>query len=201
MLKVNAYSAKGVAGEPYSLPKDWEEKDNLELLAQAMRVYEESSHIGLAKSKTRGEINRTTKKWYKQKGTGGARHGARSAPIFVGGGTAHGPHGVRRILELPQKMKQKALRLALNLKCQAKEIVTVSGMDSFRKTKEIAGLLNKIDGKSKRFTLVLDSKNLKIRKIAGNLEKVQIIGYPNLNAYNVLLGGMIILDQEIFTKK
>jgi len=201
MLKVNQYSAKGTALEAFTLPKDWEQKANARLLAQAVRVYEESSHIGLAKTKTRAEINRTTKKWYKQKGTGGARHGARSAPIFVGGGKAHGPKAVRRILELPQKMKQNALRLALTVKSKNKEMVVVSALDTFKKTSQALGLLNKIDKNNKHFTLVLAKSNLKLKKVVGNLAKIKVTSFTNLNAREVLFGGIIILDKEIFAKK
>lgn len=201
MLKVNQYSAKGTALEAFTLPKDWEQKANARLLAQAVRVYEESSHIGLAKTKTRAEINRTTKKWYKQKGTGGARHGARSAPIFVGGGKAHGPKAIRRILELPQKMKQNALRLALTVKSKNKEMVVVSALDTFKKTSQAQDLLNKIDKKNKHFTLVLAKSNLKLKKVVNNLAKIKVTSFSNLNAREILFGGLIILDKEIFAKK
>src|SRR3972149_10697830 len=105
MLKVNSYSTKGTKLAAVTLPKDWEEKMNLALLSQVMHVYQDRLHIGLAKAKTRGEVNRTTKKWYAQKHTGGARHGARSAPIFVGGGVAHGPRPLRRELNLSDRMR------------------------------------------------------------------------------------------------
>ncbi len=60
------------------------------LLAQVVRVYLANSRQATSKVKTRSEINRTKKKWYRQKGTGGARHGARTANIFVGRGVSHG---------------------------------------------------------------------------------------------------------------
>ena len=201
MLKVNSYSAKGIAGEAYTLPKDWELKANDQLLAQANRVYEESSHIGLARTKTRADINRTTKKWYKQKGTGGARHGARSAPIFVGGGKAHGPKAERRILLLPQKMKQNALKLALTVKANKKEVVVVNGIDTFKKTSQAQELLNKIDKKNKHFTLVLAKANLSVKKAVNNLKQIKVTSFSNLNAREILFGGMIILDKDIFTQK
>ena len=64
MLKAKTYSLKGTKLEDFSLPKEFGEKENLPLLAQAVRVYEERSHIGFAKTKTRTEVNRTTKKIY-----------------------------------------------------------------------------------------------------------------------------------------
>ncbi|MBI1872200.1 50S ribosomal protein L4, partial [Candidatus Collierbacteria bacterium] len=69
-------------------------KVNEALLSQVIHVYRANTHQNTSKVKTRGEVNRTTKKVYRQKGTGNARHGARSAPIYVGGGVAHGPSGV-----------------------------------------------------------------------------------------------------------
>src|SRR3989344_5966768 len=98
MLKVNLYDSAGKKKEGLSLPKEFEVKPNFRLLAQAYHVYEDRTHLGLAKAKTRGEVRISTKKIYKQKGTGGARHGAKSAPIFVGGGVAHGPKGIKRKL-------------------------------------------------------------------------------------------------------
>src|SRR3990172_10907754 len=74
------------------LPADiFEVEVNRGLVHQAYVRQMANARMGTAKTKTRGEVNRTTAKWYRQKGTGRARHGSRSAPIFVGGGVAHGP--------------------------------------------------------------------------------------------------------------
>jgi len=80
----------------FSLPKGFDLKKAEKLLVQIVRVFEDRTHFGLNKVKTRSEVNKTRKKLYKQKGTGGARHGAKSAHIFVGGGVAHGPKGEKR---------------------------------------------------------------------------------------------------------
>src|SRR5579884_516617 len=78
-----------------TLPKEiFGAKVNPQLMSQAVRVYLANQRQGNAATKTRGEINMTTAKWYRQKGTGRARHGAKSAPIFVKGGVAHGPQPV-----------------------------------------------------------------------------------------------------------
>src|SRR5690554_4960009 len=82
------------------------QKANPTLLAQAVRVYLSNLRQGTSKVKTRSEVSRTRAKWYRQKGTGNARHGARSAPIFVGGGVAHGPNGQQNWTKsLSRKMK------------------------------------------------------------------------------------------------
>ena len=67
MLKINTYSIKGTKLADYSLPKEFDIKPNLNLLAQGIRVYEDMSHTGLRKTKTRAEINRTGKKVYNKK--------------------------------------------------------------------------------------------------------------------------------------
>jgi large subunit ribosomal protein L4 len=105
MLKVDLYSFEGKKKENATLPKEYDVKPNLILLSQAIHVFESREHLGLARTKTRSEVAISTKKIYRQKGTGGARHGAKSAPIFVGGGTAHGPKGVKRILRLSESQK------------------------------------------------------------------------------------------------
>jgi large subunit ribosomal protein L4 len=199
MLKVITYSVKGTKLEETTLPKGFEEKENLALLAQAVRVYEERSHFGMAKAKTRAEINRTKKKWYKQKGTGGARHGARSAPIFVGGGSAHGPKLERRELTLPFKMRQKALAVALSLKAKAKELVVLSGISEVKKTTDFKGLLSKVIN-DRKFTVVLTKENAAKERFLRNIKNVQIVSYKDMNAFVIFKGGLILIDKDAFKK-
>ncbi len=85
-----------------------------DLIHQALVTVDHKRKQQAGRTKTRSEINLTTAKWYRQKGTGRARHGARSAPIFVGGSKAHGPRGQRRKVKLPKKMRRKALQSALS---------------------------------------------------------------------------------------
>ena len=204
MVKANVYSIGGKKTGNFSLPKSFEEGENLRLLAQAIRVYEHKSHVGLAKTKTRAEVERTKKKLYRQKGTGGARHGARSAPIFVGGGVAHGPRPLKRHLSLPAKMRRKALNLAFSLKAKNEEIMLVDGISTLSKTKAAAALIERLSGSekkgTKKFTLVLSEKNKEARRALKNLKNLELINYKDINAYKVFYGGTIILDKEIFEK-
>lgn len=203
MLKVNSYSAKGTKLASVALPKSLEEKENLVLLAQAIRVYEDRSHPGLATAKTRAEVLRTKKKLYKQKGTGGARHGSRSAPIFVGGGVAHGPRGVKRVLELPLALKRKALAVSVSLKVKEGQVVSVDALASLKKTKEAVKLIEKVlaETKAKRITLVLSEANLGARKVFRNFDNVKVLPYKDINAYEIFFGGCIVFDKEIFAVK
>ncbi len=197
MLKVNSYSTKGAKLAAVVLPKEFEVKPNLNLLAQAIRVYEDRQHPRHASTKTRGEINRTTKKWYKQKGTGGARHGARSAPIFVGGGISHGPQPVKRELTLSQGIKQKSLRVALSIRAKEGKVVVVSGLSGIKKTKEAQALVDKVikDG-SRRVTFVLADTLKDMPKSFRNIKNSKVLPFRSLNAYEIFFGGMIILDKQ-----
>ncbi len=200
MAKLDLYTLKGVKkAEGLTLPKDWTSEANMALIAQTLRVYEDNSHPGMAKAQTRGEVNRTGKKLYKQKGTGGARHGSRKAPIFVGGGVAHGPRPLRRILNIPTKLKREALRQVLGLKIEDGKMVAVEGFGQVKKTKEVGQLLEKITGKN--FSFVLSTENQVAGKFVSNLKNAEVYLYRNLNAYQVFHGGTLVLDSSIFETK
>lgn len=195
MNKVDVFSAKGIKGEGINLPKEFSEKENDFLLAQAVRVYREKSHFGLRNAKTRAEIERTKKKWYKQKGTGGARHGAKSAPIFVGGGVAHGPRAIRRAFDLPLKLARKALYVAFAMKIKEDQLVVVKDLGKIAKTKEAANLIEKIAG-TKKVTVILSETNKEAKRYFKNIKKVQVENFKNMNAYKVAFGGFMLLDSE-----
>jgi large subunit ribosomal protein L4 len=107
-LKITVVGVDGASMGNMTLPEAvFGAKPNKALIAQAVRVYLANQRQGNASTKTRGEVIGTTKKIYRQKGTGRARHGAAKAPIFVGGGIAHGPHPHDFSMDFPKKMKQK----------------------------------------------------------------------------------------------
>jgi len=207
VMKINVYSAKGIRRPSIVMPKDWQEKENPALLAQVIRVYEDRRHPGLSKTKTRGEVTASTRKIWRQKGTGRARHGAVSAPIFVGGGVAHGPTGVKRQLSLPKKMRKKALKVALSLKAKNGELVVVDGISKLKKTKEAASLINEIEGKEKgikgnaKLTFILSDKNVNAKLALRNIKNVDVVTYKDLNAYRVYLGGILVIDKEALIEK
>ena len=206
MKKIVTYSTSGTKLQPTSFPKDWIIDENLKLLAQAIRVYKNNQHTGNSKTKTRGEIKLTTKKAYRQKGTGMARHGAKSAPIFVGGSKAHGPKGIKRVLKLPSKMRKKAKLIALNLKANKNNLFFVDKLDNLDKTKKthifISKLikLQKFNLKSPRFTFLLSVKNKNAEKFIRNLPSAKAILYKDANAYSIFFGGIILIDKKVLNK-
>ncbi|KKR44950.1 MAG: ribosomal protein L4/L1e, large subunit ribosomal protein L4 [Microgenomates group bacterium GW2011_GWC1_41_20] len=199
-MKIQTFTLKGTKVEDTNLPKEFGVKTNPSLLAQAIHVYEERSHIGLRKTKTRSEVLRTTKKVYKQKGTGGARHGSRRAPIFVGGGVALGPRPVRRILNLPNDIKNKSKFMTFALKAEDKEVVFVSGISKLGKTKVAMQLLKSLEKatSAKRFTFVLSETSKEATKALRNLANASYVFYKDANALDIFRGGMIVIDKDIF---
>lgn len=200
MAKLNTYTSTGTK-TGLNLPKAFQEKINLDLLAQAVRVYQDRSHPGVSKVKTRSEINLTTAKVWRQKGTGRARHGARSAPIFVGGGVAHGPKGIKRTLKMPVKMGRKALLVALSLKADRGEIVAASNLSKIEKTKNAQKLVDIIFSKENlkkgaSASVVIRDENTLAKRAFRNLENVQILNVENLNTLQVFQGGLLIFEKE-----
>ena len=201
MIKAITYTSTGTKKPDTTLPKRYESPVNDVLLAQALRVYEWRGHTGLSKTKTRSEISLTKAKWYRQKGTGRARHGAKSAPIFVGGSKAHGPKGVKRQLSLSKDIRTKSLGAALSAKAKEGKVVIVSDLVKLKKTKEAQVLLNKISTKFKetknlKFTFVLTEESRSAQLALRNITNVRIIESRNLNAYDVYFGGLLVVDKN-----
>ncbi len=160
------------------------------LLAQAIYVYQENSHAGVSKVKTRGEINLTKHKVYKQKGTGNARHGAKSAPIFVGGGVVFGPRGLKLTPKsLNKKMKIKALLGALSL-YNKEERLSVLDTSAIKDSSTKSAL--KVLGKDK-LGLVHFHEDPKTLEAIGNLSNITLLSANRLNVYKVVQSPKLVL--------
>lgn len=156
------------------------------LIAQAIYIYQANSHQGISNTISRGDMNRTTKKVYKQKGTGGARHGSKSAPIFVGGGVTFGPSGMKTPLKsLNQKMKLKALAgiLSLYQKENRLELVDISAIKSIN-TKKAISVINKDDMQNK-IAIIHSSESNEALKSFDNIENINLLTARRLNTFNV----------------
>ena len=147
---------------------------------------------GQHKVLTRAEINRTKKKMYKQKGTGQARHGARSAPLFVGGAKAMGPVAHSHEFDLPKKVKALGLRHALSAKAKDGAIVILDEAKSKEiKTGTLAAQFGKLGvGKA----LVVDGefdKNFQLS--ARNLAQVSLLPVSGINVYDIMRSDKLVL--------
>jgi large subunit ribosomal protein L4 len=149
---------------------------------------------GSHKTLTRGEVNRTTKKVYRQKGTGSARHGARSAPLYVGGGKAMGPVLRSHEFDLPKKVRAAGLRHALSSKARdAKLIVLDAASVGEVKSKALALRLGKL---GTGHMLIVDGKfDRNFALSARNLAKVSLLPAVGLNVYDVLHRDTLVLTR------
>jgi len=140
-----------------------------------------------AKTKQRNEIKGSTAKIYAQKGTGGARHSSRKAPIFVGGGVAHGPKGaVYKIKKLNKKTKKIGLLHILSQKNRDKSLFVVEDFkNEIKKTKLFNQFLEKNNLKN---SLIISDKNSKskILKSARNIPNLKIIEQEGANVYDLI---------------
>ncbi len=164
-------------------------------MSQAVRVFLANQRSAHAKTKSRGEVNRTKHKAHRQKGTGLARHGAKSAPIYVGGGIAHGPRGIENYkLQLSQKMRKLALISSLSSKAEERNIVVADVENITPKTKNIFSILTKV-GIVGRVALVHNgSKNLVLA--ARNIDSVESVPAIQLSSYHVLSNKTLVLTKE-----
>jgi len=140
-----------------------------------------------AKTKQRGEIKGSTSKIYAQKGTGGARHSSRKAPIFVGGGIAHGPKGDNyKINKINKKVRKIGLFHVLSKKNKINSLYVVEDFkNEIKKTKLFNNFLEK--NKLKNSLMILDKESkIKIFRSTKNIPNLKLIDQIGTNAYDVL---------------
>jgi large subunit ribosomal protein L4 len=193
-MELPVYNMAGQQVSTYELPPGiFDANVNRDLMHQALVRQLANARQGTHKAKTRGEVSRSTAKIYRQKGTGRARHGSRKAPIFVGGGKAHGPLPRKYTKHMPRKMRRAALCSALTVKAGQGDIVLVDEivMD-VPKTKRVATLVEVLaDGQST--LLLLPERNEIVEKSARNLPDVKTLRASYLNIRDLLGYSKIVM--------
>ncbi len=166
------------------------------LLAQAVRVYLANRRQGTSQVQTRSEVSRTKAKVYKQKGTGNARHGSRNAPIFVGGGVAHGPSGEQNwSLKLPKALKKQALSIALSLQAPETKIVTaLETLDG--KTKTSAKIIADVSAITDKVLIILPQATQESARSLYNLRQVALAVAEYVTPVQVLSADKILLHPD-----
>jgi large subunit ribosomal protein L4 len=150
---------------------------------------------GTHKTKGRSEINRTGKKMYKQKGTGGARHGSRRPGIFVGGGKAFGPVVRSHSIDLPKRVRALALKHALSSKAKAFEIVVIDKTEiKDAKTKSLRAQFDKLGLEN---ALIIDGSevNKNFALAARSLINIDVLPVQGINVYDILRRRKLVLTK------
>ena len=186
-MLVSIYNAGGQEVGEIELRSDiFEVPVSVSLMHQAVVRQLANARLGTHKAKSRSEVSRTTRKWYRQKGTGRARHGSRNANLFVGGGIAHGPTPRGYAKKMPRKMRRAALRSALSAKALGNQIVVLDALEmEAPKTREMIALLGNL-GLGDRVLILLPERDQAIEKSARNLPQVNTLQASYLNVRDLL---------------
>ena len=151
---------------------------------------------GTHKIQVRNEVSRTSKKMYKQKGTGGARHGSRRAAQFVGGAKAHGPVVRSHAFDLPKKIRALALRHALSSKARNGDLVVVDSLAlPEAKTAALRTTLGKI-GLVNALVIAGPEVDGNFRLAARNIPNLDVLPNAGLNVYDVLRRRTLVLTKD-----
>ncbi|MBZ0300197.1 MAG: 50S ribosomal protein L4 [Anaerolineae bacterium] len=196
-MEVSVLDQSGKEIQKIDLPSDiFEVEINTGLMHQAYVRQMANARLGTHSTQTRGEVNLTKAKWYRQKGTGRARHGARSAPIFVGGGVAHGPKPRKYTKAMPKKMRREAIRSALSALARDQQLVFVDQlkMDA-PKTKEANTMLNTLAGGGKTLVLLAD-RDENVQRSVNNLPNARTLRASYLNIRDLLGHDKVIIPLD-----
>ena len=161
-----------------------------------VKQYLANQRQGTHKSKQRNEVAGSTRKLKKQKGTGGARAGSILSPLFVGGGRVFGPVPRDYSFKLNKKLKQLARKSALAYKVKGEALTVVEDFAmEVPKTKEFIGITKNLNLEGKKILLVLPESNANVGLSARNLQNVKVVLASNINTYDVMNAGNIVLAE------
>ncbi len=161
---------------------------------EVVRYQLAKKRAGTHKVKSRSEVARTTKKLYKQKGTGNARHGSRRAPIFVGGGVAFGPTPRSHAIKVPRKVRRGALRSVLSQKVGEGKLKVVDSWDMDAPKTKLA--LSQIQALGATSALVVDVENEKLKLSVRNLPQSKFLKTGGLNVRDLVHYDHVIITQS-----
>ncbi|MCI4643467.1 MAG: 50S ribosomal protein L4 [Hyphomonadaceae bacterium] len=167
-----------------------------DILQRTVRWQLAKRQAGTHKTQSRSEVSVTTKKYIRQKGSGGARHGSKNAPIFVGGGVAHGPRVRSHAHDLPKKVRKLALAHALSSKVKDGSLVVLDAatMDA-PKTKE---LVAKLKGLELSNALIIGGTQVdeNFAKAARNIPHIDVLPVAGLNVYDILRRDKLVVTKD-----
>ncbi len=165
-----------------------------DILHRVVRWQRNKAQAGTHKVKTRSETSYSTKKIYRQKGTGGARHGDRNAPIFRKGGIYKGPTPRSHAHDLTKKFRQLGLKHALSAKMAAGELVVIDSAEAEGKTAALARQVRNLGWKR---ALVIDGAevNENFARAARNIEGLDVLPSVGANVYDILKRDTLVLTK------
>jgi large subunit ribosomal protein L4 len=197
-MKVPVIDQSGKEVKKIDLPAEiFEVEVNMGLMHQAYVRQMANARLGTHKVQRRSEVSLTTAKWYRQKGTGRARHGARSATQFVGGGRPKGPIPHKYTKDMPKKMRRQAIRCTLSALLRDEQLVFVDFLSlDAPKTKAMQEILNALVGVGSSALVLTAERNENIERSVHNLENAHIIRASYLNIRDLLKFDKVIVPLD-----
>jgi large subunit ribosomal protein L4 len=173
------------------------EEVNEHLLWEVVKWQRAKARAGTASTKNRSEVNGSNLKPWKQKGTGRARQGQKTSPVWVGGGQAHGPRPRDYEYSMPRKARRKALRGVLSLRAQEQKIIVLDRFPVDGKTRSVAGALKALGAPqpASKVLIVEAADNADLVRGARNLRSSKWLAPEGLNVYDVLAHETLILTR------
>ena len=197
-MKIDKISIDGKKDSIEVLDKIFSAKVNNKLVSSVLYKTNANYKGRHAKTKQQNEVRGPTSKIYAQKGTGGARHASRKAPIFVGGGIAHGPKGELAYKKRKLNKNEKKLSVAslITEKNNNKNLLILNDFSSeIKKTKEMSSIINKLEISNSLLILDKNSKE-KIEKSVRNIPNVKVTDVNHFSAYDIIKFKKVVFTES-----
>lgn len=199
MAVVSIYNIKGDKVGSLTLDASlFDVKANPALIHEAIVAQQANSREAIAHTKTRGEVAGSSKRPWKQKGTGRARHGSTKSPIWIGGGISFGPRNDRNFsLKINKRAKRKALAMILSEKVATDRFITVDALAlKDGKTKELVSILKNLPISKKKTLIILPPEQKDVAIAAKNLSGIATMPANTLNVVDLLKTDVVLISQE-----
>ena len=194
-MKLDVIKLDGAAAGSVELTDEiFDLEPRADILQRVVRWQRNKAQAGTHKVKTRSEVSYSTKKIYRQKGTGGARHGSRKAPIFRKGGIYKGPTPRSHAHDLPKKLRALGLKLALSAKAKTGSLVVIETAETDGKTNTLAKQVRDLGWKR---ALIIDgaSVNEGFARAAANIDGLDVLPSMGANVYDILKRDTLVLTK------
>ncbi len=198
-MQLSVYKIDGTdSKEKIDLPAGvFEVEPNHHLIYQAVRTYLSNQRQGTHKAKERSEVRGGGKKPWRQKGRGTARAGKTRSPIWVGGGTIHGPRPHTYKLNMTKKSAQLARKSALSLKAKNGEIMVVEDINFEKpKTKDFSSILKNLKLEGKKVLMITAVNNENVYKSGRNISKVNVLNATSAATYDLVNNQLILIQKS-----
>jgi large subunit ribosomal protein L4 len=202
-MKAKLYTQQGAEKGELDLPAEvFESEINEHLMHEAVTAYLANQRQGTAETRGRSEVSGGGKKPWRQKGTGRARAGSNTSPLWVRGGKAFGAHPRSYTVRMPRKMRRGALCSALSSRARDEKVFVIEEIALAQpKTREIAGILSAMAVTDKKNLLIIDSANTVAYLSGRNIKNLQIKAVSDVNTYDVLRNENVIFGAESLIEK